>query len=208
MRRTGDDPERKTFLPTLLRVGIGQKWEARIESDVYAWMRQTGPDGMERAQAYAPASLGFKHHFLDADGSARPSLGAIVRVFPPSGSNSLRARRTTADVRLAADWELSARWSFNPNVGWAVDEDDQGRRFSAALMAMTLSYRPVRALELFVDTGMRRPEAKGGRSAVIYDAGLAYRMSRNVQVDLSVGARGRGSSPPRNFVAAGVSLRF
>lgn len=88
VRRAGDDPERKTFLPTLLRVGIGQKWEARIESDVHAWMRQTGPDGMERAQAYAPASLGFKHHFLDADGSARPSLGAIVRVFPPSGSPS------------------------------------------------------------------------------------------------------------------------
>lgn len=203
-RRAGDDPERKVFLPTLIRFGIGERMEGRLESDLYAWVRQ--PDG-QRSEAYAPFAIGFKYHLLEAHGS-RPSLGAIVRVSPPSGSNTLRTRHTTGDVRLAADWELSPQWSLNPNIGLAVDEDDQGERFGARLVAATLAYRPARRLELFADFAAQTPEAKGGRTAIVYDAGLAYLLGRNVQVDSSVGIRGAGATPPRSFVGAGVSVRF
>jgi Cu/Ag efflux protein CusF len=201
--RAGDDPQRKVVLPTLLRVGISERWEARLESDLYAWMRQA--DG-QRVQAYAPASLGFKYHFLDGDGT--PSLGVIARLSPPSGSDALRTRRTTGDVRFAADWELTPQWSLNPNIGLAIDEDDEGRRFSARLFAMTLAYQPARNLELFADMAVQSPEAKGGRSALIYDAGFAYLLNRDVQLDASIGVRGAGSTPPRSFLAAGVSFRF
>lgn len=203
-RRAGEDPERNVFVPTLLRLGINEQWEARFESDVYAWMRVPGG---ARTAAYAPASLGLKYQFLEADG-ALPSLGAIVRVSPPSGSNTLRTRHTTGDLRVAADWELSRQWSLNPNVGLGIDEDDQGQRLNTKLFAMTLAYKPVPTLELFVDMGAQRPEAKGSGSAVIYDAGFGYLASRDVQVDVSLGVRGTGSTAPRSFLAAGVSLRF
>ncbi len=205
-RRAGDPPERNVLLPTLLRFGAAEGWEIRLESDVHGWMKQSdAPSG--RAQAVAPASLGFKYRLQDADGP-RPSLGAIARVSPPSGTKSLRTQHTTADLRLAADWELGSQWSLNPNVGLALDEDDQGRRFGAGLLAVTLSYRPAPALELFVDAASQRPASKGGRTAVVYDAGLAYLVSRDLQVDVSVGARGKGSTPPRSFLAAGLSFRF
>lgn len=204
IKRAGEDPERKIFVPTLLRLGINEQWEARLESDLYAWMREPGG---ARTEAYAPLSIGFKYHFMEGDG-ARPSLGTIVRISPPSGSNTLRTRHTTAEVRLAADWELNPQWSLNPNVGLAIDEDDEGRRFTSRLFAMTLAYKPVRSLELFVDMAAQRPEAKGAGSATIYDAGLAYLFSRDMQVDLSVGRRGTGSTPPRSFLAAGLSVRF
>jgi hypothetical protein len=204
LRKAADDPRRMVFLPTLLRVGISDTWELRMESDVHAWMRHA--DGA-RSEAYAPLSLGFKHRLLEAR-AARPSLGLIARVSPPSGSNTLRTQHVTGDLRLAADWELGSQWSFNPNIGWALDEDDEGRRFSARLIAMTVAYKPLRRLELFADMAAQTPEAKGGRTAVIYDAGAAYLLNRDTQVDLSVGVRGAGSTPPRNFVAAGLSRRF
>jgi hypothetical protein len=202
--RAGDDPERKTFLPTLLRAGIGERLEGRLESDLHAWMR--GPGGGS-TEAYAPFSLGFKYRFLDAAGS-RPSLGAIVRVSPPSGSDALRTRHTTGDVRLAADWELSDRWSLNPNLGLAIDEDDAGQRFSARSIAATLAYRPVRRLELFGDFAAQSPEEKGGRTGAVCDAGAAYLVSPDVQVDASIGRRCAGSTAARGFLAVGLSVRF
>lgn len=204
--KAGDPPERSTLLPTLLRFGLGERWEARLESDVYAWMRIDSASG-ERAQAVAPASLGFKYRFHDGDGG-NPSVGAIVRVSPPSGTKSLRTQRTTGDLRLAADWELTPRWSLNPNAGVAIEEDDDGRRFSALVLAATLAYRPSSRLELFVDTAVQRPEFRGAGSAIVHDAGLAYRIGRNVQVDFSLGRGGAGATAPRRFVAAGISLRF
>lgn len=204
VRRAGENPERKGFLPTLLRLGINDQWEARFESDVYARMLEPGG---ERTSAYAPASLGFKYHFMKSEG-ARPSLGAIVRIAPPSGSKTLQTRHTTGDVRLAADWELTRQWTLNPNIGLAIDEDDKGRRFSASLFAMTLAYKPEPPFEVFIDMGAQKPEAKGAGSAVMYDVGLAYVATRDLQLDVSLGARGTSSTPPRSFFAAGVSRRF
>lgn len=202
--RAGDHPERKTFLPTLLRVGIGERLEGRLESDLHAWMREPGG---RSTGAYAPFSLGFKYRFLEAEG-ARPSLGAIVRVFPPSGSKALRTRHATADMRLTADWDLSERWSLNPNLGLAVDEDDAGQRFSARSIAATLAYRPAPRLELFGDFAAQSPEQKGGRTGAVCDAGAAYRLSPNMQVDASVGRRCAGATAARGFLAAGLSVRF
>lgn len=61
---------------------------------------------------------------------------------------------------------------------------------------------------LFVDSGAQKPEAGGAGSAVVYDAGMAYLVSRDIQVDLSVGAHGTGSTPPRSFAATGLSIQF
>jgi outer membrane putative beta-barrel porin/alpha-amylase len=203
-RKPGDEPRRETFLPTLLRIGLAEDWEARLESDVYSWMQQA--DGT-RAEAWTPFSLGFKYHFLEAQG-ARPSVGAIVRLAPPSGSNSLRTRHTVGDVRLAVDWELTSRWSLNPNIGFGFDEDDEGRRFSTRLLATTLAYRPMPNLELSIDVAAQSPEAHAGRSAVLSSASLAYMLKRDFQVDLTLGGRSAGSTPPHRFLAAGFSVRF
>lgn len=71
-----------------------------------------------------------------------------------------------------------------------------------------MSYNPTSSLNVFVDAGLQSPEKKGGRTSVIVDAGLAYLLTRDVQLDFSVGKGIRGITPPKAFMSAGISTRF
>lgn len=137
-----------------------------------------------------------------------PTLGVIARLVAPSGSGGFRSRRTTGDLRLAADWDFAPQWSLNPNIGIRRAEDEDGRAYSAGILAATVGYNPTEALNVFVDAGLQSPERKGGGSSVIVDVGVAYLLTRDVQLDLSVGKGVRGMTSPRAFVSAGISTRF
>lgn len=208
-RTPGAEHDRTIFPPTLLRYGIADKWEVRVEGNNYTWMNASDPvQGSTRASGFAPASIGLKYNFLDASGSRQPSLGAIVRIFPPSGSGDFRNRFTTGDFRLAADWNFAAKWSLNPNVGVAIYEDGSNRAYHTGLFATTLNFNPTKKLNFFVDTGIQSQEEKKGKASVIIDAGGAYIIGRDIQLDLSMGTGAAGATPPHPFIAAGFSKRF
>lgn len=203
----GDD--RTTFTPTLLRYGFANKWEVRVEGNGYTWEKQVDPtQGTTRSHGFAPTSIGLKYNFVDAVRAKQPSIGAIVRVFPPSGSGDFHNTRTTGDVRLAADWNFAEKWSLNPNVGVGVYQDDAKRAYTAGLFAATLNFNPSKVVNFFVDTGIQTPEEKNGRTSMIVDAGGAVILGHDIQLDLSVGTGVAGSTPPHPFVAAGFSKRF
>ena len=200
---------RTLFVPTLLRFGLDKNLEVRIEGDTYTWMKESDAvQGVTRSEGIGPTSIGLKYHFVDAIGAQRPSVGAIVRFFPRSGTGSFRTAHATGDFRIAADWDLSPQWSLNPNLGVGIYEDDAQRSYTARLAAVTLSYNPNRNLNLFVDTGIEYPEMKHGRTAATIDIGAAYVIGRDVQLDFSVGSRAAGTTPPRLFLSAGISRRL
>lgn len=208
-RGSGSASEQSLFAPTLLRLGVDDKWEVRIESNTFTLRRISDPDnGANPNRGFAPLSLGMKYQFLGLDDETQPSLGAIVRVFPVSGSRDFRSQHTTGDVRLAADWDISLQWSLNPNVGFAIYEDDQNRRFTTGILAVTLNYNPSKSLNFFIDTGMQSHEREKGKLAAIFDFGVAYLPCRDIQLDFSVGRGTRGTTPPRAFVSLGVSKMF
>jgi hypothetical protein len=70
-----------------------------------------------------------------------------------------------------------------------------------------LNYLPSKRLNPFIDFGLQAPEEKKGNSSVIVDAGVAYIIGRNLQLDASVGAGAHGNTPPHPFVSFGVSFR-
>lgn len=208
-RGNGPVSDQRIFVPTLLRVGIDDQWEVRVESNTYTWQNVSDPEsGASQNRGTAPVSFGMKYQFLGSYDATQPSLGAIVRVFPVSGSRDFRSRHTTGDVRLAADWDFSTQWSLNPNVGFAAYEDDQNRLFTTGILAVTLNFNPSKTLNFFIDTGMQSRERKNGKSAAIFDAGVAYLPSRDIQLDFSVGAGTKGATPPRVFVSLGISKMF
>ena len=208
-RRDGAAHDRTLFVPTLLRLGLNRNWEVRVEGNATHGSSAFDPtQGSIHSEGAAPVSIGAKYHFLDSGGVQRPSVGAILRVFPPSGSGGFSTTHATGDLRLVADWDFASKWSLNPNVGFGVYEGDGHKLYAAGLFATTLNYNPSKVLDFFVDTGMQSPETKGGGTSIIYDGGVAYLIARDIQLDVSVGTGAAGATPPHPFVSAGISKRF
>jgi hypothetical protein len=187
--------DRVWFLPTLVRIGLLDRLEARIESNT--WTAETNRG--QKEYGVAPISIG-------AAVALHPGYGVIARVFPAWGSGDFHASRVTGDVRLAMDFELPKALSLNPNVGVAWYETEDGRFFTG-LMAVTLLYEPTPKVEWFVDTAVQAPEDEQGPSSVIVDGGAAIFLGQNAQLDISAGTGIHGNTPPHPFVSVGFALR-
>jgi hypothetical protein len=209
-RGEGGLTERRYFLPTLLRAGVSDRWEVRIESNTFTQVDVRAAGAMNtRTSALAPVSVGLKFQFQDSTGSRRPSVGTIVRVFPSSGTGTQHTNHATGDVRLAADWDVTPILSLNPNVGVALYEGDRNQTFTAGLFALTLNvFYGAKTINPFVDLGVQTSEAPASASSVIVDGGVAYLPGRNIQIDVSVGDGAHGHTPPHPFFSLGMSFRF
>jgi hypothetical protein len=197
---------RTSFLPALLRLGLGARWEGRLETNAYSWTETENPTGTTRLSGWSPASFGLKYQIRDADDIRRPSLGLIGRVFPPSGSGEFSSNRFAGDLRLAVDLDVSTTLSLNPNVGIGRYEDGSGNIFTATLLAATLTFLASHRVMPFVDVGFQKPVEIDGPGSLLFDAGLAYIIGRNVQLDVSLGTGGHGPAP-HPFFSFGISLR-
>lgn len=183
----GGDEEHLT-LPTLVRYGITDRLELRIDSDVVGW---TSGDA-----DVAPVSAGFKLRLRDG---ALP-LSLIASVQPPSGGGSLRSSAFESEARLVSDIELAEGLSLTPNVGVGLVEGDG----AAAIFAMTLERELGNALP-FVDF---ETTITNGDTSMIADAGVAWVVRPDTQLDISAGFDVLGDEYPEWFVAAGYSRRF
>jgi len=205
----GDARSRLSFAPTLVRIGLASRLEGRVESNTITHERVVAADGtVSTSTGLSLVFLGAKLGLYDSGGDEdRRSVGMILRVAPPSGSDAFRTTHTTGDVRVAADWDFAPQLSLNPNVGWARDEGSDGTTFGTALGALTLTWQPTPRWSPFVDAGYQSREDAGGTWSMIVDAGVGYVVGRDVQLDVSAGQGIHGSSTPKPFVAVGVSVR-
>lgn len=210
-RRSGRrSDERSMFTPTLLRMGIDSRWEARLETDGYSRSRAfAAGDGVTRSTGYSALAPGVKFHIRDAgEGLLEPSLGAIFHLNVPSGSGGFQAEKLTGDIKLAADWELAPKWSLGVNAGFFVDEDDRGEAFSGGLLTGSLNRELTDRLRTFVELAFQGPESSHGGRGLIFDGGFAYLVNPDVQLDMALGSGLSGAAPPDVFWTFGLSMRF
>jgi len=204
----GELRSRLAFAPTLLRVGLSPRVEARLESNTYNHEHVSAPDGATATNTgFSPLYLGAKIVLYDPAQTGPLQVATIVRVAPPSGSGEFRADRTTGDVRLVADWQFTPTLSLNPNVGYGSYEASDGTRLSDVTGAVTLSWLPTPRWNPFVDVAYQSREDAGGTWAAVADAGVAYVIGCDVQLDVSAGQNVHGVTAPKPFVAVGISVR-
>ncbi|MGY4830010.1 transporter [Sphaerotilaceae bacterium SBD11-9] len=209
-RNSGDGVKTKTYsTPTLLRFGLLEALELRVESDgfVRATTEANGSSLTERG--FADASVGVKWHMQDGDdATGRPGIGWLLHFDLDSGSAAFRGQGVRPSVRAVFEWDLPGSSSVGVMPGFVVDKNEAGDRFTAGILAVVLGKDFTPEWHGFVElAGRQIASVKNGGSVVTFDAGASYLVSDSVQVDLSF-ARGLTSYSADWQYGVGLSIRF
>jgi hypothetical protein len=189
-----EDGQDITIFPTLLRVGTGQRWEIRLESDLLQ-LSQPGLD------SFADVSLGAKVNFYDRDST---KLGLLMNLNIPAGNEEVRG---SLDPELTFLWDqdLGKDWTLNLNAGVALSE--QGDRFLQLNWAIGIQHALGQRVDLYLEYFGEGPDEPAGDLLTGADAGLMWRLTEDLQLDASY-ARGLSSHGLDWGAGFGVSARF
>lgn len=197
--------------PALLRIGVSDSVELRVETD--GFLKTSTHDlttgDTQRDRGFADAALGVKWRMQAGDEAAgTPAIAWLVHLDLNSGSSAYRGQGVRPSLRMVAEWDLPGGYSIGAMPGVYADNNDAGRRYAAGLFAVTLGKEWTPAWRSFVELAAQRLAAKkSGGSAFTFDAGVAYLVSSDVQVDLSM-ARGLNANAPDLQWGVGFSVRF
>ena len=187
-RSRGEDGRQTlSFTPTLLRLGLSEQWEFRLETDGHQRLSSQGPE-QYRASGMGDVDLGLKWHMRDPDeaGSA-PAIAWLFHAALPSGAQAFRGHGVRPSVRMVAEWELPRDWSVGVMPGLVWDASEAGERFTSGLLAVTAAKGWSDQFRTFVELSARQlaPQRLGGK-VLTFDMGAAYLINRNAP-DLELG---------------------
>ena len=201
--------ERVVSTPTLLRYGISDTVELRLEGDGRVSGRsQDLPGGAEgRVSGYADASFGVKWHALDAAGT-NPSLGVLLHVDAPSGSRALRGEKYRPSLRVVAEWELPNDMSLGLMPGAGSNTDASGQRYTHGIFGAVVGKQLTDKLRGFVEIAAPHvARSSHGGTEATFDVGGAYLITDTLQVDAML-ARGLNSRTPDLSLTIGLSFKL
>jgi hypothetical protein len=194
--------------PTLLRLGTGDRWELRFETD--GRTEASYRDALMQAQVrgWSDLAIGIKWRQQAADAERhRPGIAVLVHVDLDSGSVAFRGEGLRPSLRAVWEWELAADAALGIMPGIVYDRV-AGHRFVNGLLAATYSRPLAPRLRGFLEVaGQQLAAARNGGCVVTYDAGLTYLLGVNAQLDAAA-SRGANEHSPDWSWGAGVSLRF
>lgn len=124
--------------PTLLRLGVSDTLELRIETDGYQRSRSeaSAPLRVTRERGVADTSLGVKWHMQDGDqATGRPAIAWLLHVDVDTGSAAFRGSGLRPSLRVVGEWELADELSVGAMGGFAVDRNPDSGRFAAGILA-------------------------------------------------------------------------
>ena len=196
--------------PTLLRIGLSESAEFRVDSDGRTWARTEDAHGTTRATGWSDASFGVKWRLQkgDEDDGGRPGLALLLDVDADTGSSAFRGQGLRPSLRGVAEWNLPHEFSVGVMPGVLLDRNDEGRRFASGILAVTVSKVWTPAWRGFVEiAGQQLAARRNGGSVVTFDTGVAWVVAPWCQLDLSL-ERGLTSEAPDWVWAVGASVRF
>jgi hypothetical protein len=198
-QRDPDAHVRTLTTPTLLRIGVADALELRVETDGRTIEHASAPGtGAHTVSAgWADISAGVKWHVADQDGM-RPSVGVIAEVALPTGSAALRGNGFRPAVELPVEWDLGHDWSLGVMPGVVRDSDATYGVFAASV-GKAFSER----LHGFAEVAA--PQIGHGTQTLV-DAGVAWLVNKDCQIDAMV-VHGLNRQTPGLSLAFGISVR-
>ena len=196
--------QRQFFVEGTLRAGLTERFEARIDGQPF--VKQWGPDAATGSGDYF---LGFKWRFFDPpEGSGLPSLGVQPAVKLPTASAPIGTERVDVGAVALASFDLPWDLSLDVNGGLAaIAQTRPGRYLLQALVAATLGAEIDERWLPFVALAYASRSQRDGGDTLSAQAGLVWRATRNVALDLS-GQTSLIGQAPDYLLRAGASIRF
>jgi Putative MetA-pathway of phenol degradation len=172
-REEGAD-ENRVVLPSLLRVGVVQGLELRLESDLLVF------EGAERGTS--DLSVGVKWNLLDGD----PTLGILADLVIPAGNEHFRSEGSIPSFRLMSDIPLGEGWEMRLNAGGTSIIEDGDRNFEA-IFGVAVFAELAEGVEAHVEYGrMGAQRGERGRPIQVVDTGLAFKIDRDTHFDVAI----------------------
>lgn len=195
--------------PTLLRIGTGEDWELRFETDGALRQRISELGVTSRERGWSDLSVGIKWHMTDGEeATGKPGMAWLFHVDVDSGSAAFRGQGLRPSVRFVAEWDLPAGWSAGVMPGLYTDRNEAGKRYVGGILAAVLGKSLTDRLRGFVELSAQQiASSKNGGKLLTFDTGLAYLLADNMQVDFAV-SRGLNKTSPDLSWTVGFSAKF
>lgn len=200
---------RVTTTPTLVRIGLGDTLELRVEGDGFTRQRvhDTGSGVDQRDNGFSDVSFGVKWHQRDGEGTL-PGVAWLLHVDTATGSAAFRGAGFRPSLRTAIEWDLPDEYSLGVMPGIYLDRNDAGQHYAGGILAATFGKAWTPQWHSFVEVaGQQLARKRDGGSVVTLDAGIAYVATPWLQFDVE-GAHGVTDAAPDFEIGAGVSVRF
>lgn len=207
--RVDGSKERTITTPTLLRIGAGQDWELRLETDGRTVFRteQIATGAKQTLRGYSDLSVGVKWHATDGSGSA-PSMALLGHVEVDSGTAPFRGNGLRPSLRVVAEWELPNDLSLGLMPGLVYDRSDQGERFVGAIFGIVLGKTWSDRFRTFVEIAAPQiARARDGGTIATLDVGAAYLLSNRWQIDTAL-SQGLNKNTADLAWGFGLSAKF
>lgn len=194
--------------PTLLRVGVGERFELRLGSNLYTRQDITLGGQNTTDSGLSPLSLGAKVRIADGDETLlRPGVAILVQAELPSGASVFKVRRATGQLLLAADSDITDALGLGVNIGVVVFETNAEEVRTGGLISAALGYGFTDVIGAFLEFAGSGVGLAADDQLFVLDAGLVYLFGLNMQVDLAGGVGLNEKSVPDVFVTVGFSFR-
>jgi Putative MetA-pathway of phenol degradation len=202
--KIGDGSVRTFTTPTLVRIGVSDVLELRVETDGYTRVNDNVTD--EKTTGVSDIALGAKWHFADGGGYA-PAMAMLIHVDVDSGSEEFRGDGLRPSLRVVAEWELPHDISLGVMPGVVFDKNEE-HRFVSGIFAVTMGVPIANNLRMFGEvSGQTIAHTEDGGCIITADLGATYLINNDVQIDTAV-SRGINDNTPEWSVGAGFSVRF
>lgn len=191
-----------TFNTMLIRYGILDNLELRVGWNFTE--TQFEFQGMENPNVLSgldPLLFGVKVGIAQEEGW-KPQIGLIGHIFLPfTAATDYRPETTAVDFRFAFAHTLSDRASLSYNIGaqWGDDSPE-----AAYVYTIAYGYAITESFGCYAELYGDLPEDSGPNH--LWDAGLTYLVSPNLQLDATVGSGIR--SDQKLLLSAGISYRI
>jgi hypothetical protein len=207
--RNAEERERTYSMPTLLRFGLGEDLELRVETEgrtvQHTWEKESGE--RSTSAGYADTSIGLLWHVQDGDGM-RPSVGVLVDAELPTGSKRLRGKGLRPSLRVVGEWELPGEMELGLMPGIAVERQEDTGRYTYGLFGVVLEKEFNRRLRGFAEVAMPQiASSRHGGTQASVGIGAAYLLSNDCQID-TLFSRGLNHRTPYASWTVGLSFRL